>query len=118
MAERFELPLNMGEAILDAARRRHEKDYGNSAVAIRGGGILVPKRDGSLQIRRAGRGGPRITNTIAEGLHACRGKRGSEFLACIKGIKGFVAPDKMERTGGEKYLREREEIARRGFALP
>jgi len=104
MAERFPLPLNMGEAILDAARQRHANPYGNSAVAIRGGGILVPKRDGSLQIRRAGRGGKRMTNPIAEGLHACRGKRGAEFLACIERISGFRPPRKMVETGGTKYL--------------
>lgn len=95
MTKRAILPMNMGQAILDAKRQSHMYKYGNSAVAVQGGIVLVPKMDGSLQIRRAGRGGDRMTNAMAKGIHGCAGKTGDAFKKCLDSITGFRAPAAM-----------------------
>lgn len=77
------------------------------AVVPAGGGKQIVAKTGAkgtayagklqLQIRKMGRTGPTESSSRAKGLKACGGKKGCDFVACVKEAMGKV-PKNLAKT--------------------
>ena len=98
------IPTNLGQAILELKHagakssryRRGTIQVGPDVEVLLNDRYGLDRGPVGVQIRKTTRGGPRMTNKIAKGMHACGGKRGSEFVACLEAIPGFRVPARMK----------------------
>ena len=88
---------------LDVADRKAQAGARNRVVPVSSSAEVYIKDNGDVVVRRVGRGGSRITSKRSKALKQCKGKRGTDALACIRNALGN-APGSMEATGGNaKY---------------
>lgn len=97
-AKRQPVPLNA----IDVARAKRQIGARRVAVPVGVAPIEVVEKANtnlrtksgsrSIVIRKIGRGGPAETSSRAKALKGCKGKKGSEFAACVKDALGNLPP--------------------------
>jgi hypothetical protein len=84
---------------VEAAIAKHALGMRRAVVPAGGGKEIVAKTGGKgtayagklqLQIRKMGRTGPTETSGRAKALKGCKGKRGCDFVDCVKDAMGRV----------------------------
>lgn len=93
---RTKLPSDAGAIALKkqeyGMRRAVVPVTGSNAEIVAKTGAAGTAYDGKIQIqvRKMGRSGPTETSSRARALKACKGKRGCDFVDCVKDALGKV----------------------------